>query len=99
MDWEKIVANDATGKGLISKIYRQLIQFTYMWNQKIMYMYVFMKQTQRHKIQTYGYQKGNGGRGMNSKCQINRYTPLIYKIDKQKRICCTAWGTIFNIVQ
>ena len=26
MEWEKIVENDATGKGLISKIYRQLIQ-------------------------------------------------------------------------
>ena len=26
MDWEKIFANDATGKGLISKIYKHLIQ-------------------------------------------------------------------------
>ena len=26
MDWEKIFANDATSKGLISKIYNQLIQ-------------------------------------------------------------------------
>ena len=25
-DWEKIIANDATKKGLISKIYKQLIQ-------------------------------------------------------------------------
>ena len=26
MDWEKIFANDVTEKGLISKIYEQLIQ-------------------------------------------------------------------------
>lgn len=26
MDWEKIFANDATNKGLIFKIYKQLIQ-------------------------------------------------------------------------
>ena len=26
-DWEKIFANDATDKGLISKIYKQFIQF------------------------------------------------------------------------
>ena len=28
MEWEKIFANDATDKGLISKIYKQLVQFT-----------------------------------------------------------------------
>ena len=26
-DWEKIIANEATDKGLISKIYKQLLQF------------------------------------------------------------------------
>ena len=28
MDWEKIFANDATDKGLISKIYKQFMQFS-----------------------------------------------------------------------
>ena len=28
MEWEKIFANDETDKGLISKIYKQLIQLT-----------------------------------------------------------------------
>ena len=30
-NWEKIFANDATNKGLISKIYKQLIKKTYRW--------------------------------------------------------------------
>ena len=27
MDWEKMFANDVTDKGLISEIYKQLLQF------------------------------------------------------------------------
>ena len=33
MEWEKIVANDATNKSSISKIYRQLIQLNNKTNQ------------------------------------------------------------------
>ena len=31
MDWEKIFANDVTKKGMISKIYKQLIQLRASW--------------------------------------------------------------------
>ena len=33
-DWEKILTNDVTNKGLISKIYKQLIQLIYIGKKK-----------------------------------------------------------------
>ena len=37
------------------------------------------KQTQRHRIQIYGYQVGKVGRGINQEFWINRYTVLYIK--------------------
>ena len=52
-----------------------LYDITYMWNlknspSKLIYK---MKQTHRHRKQTYGYQRGKGG-GINWEYGINRYT-------------------------
>ena len=33
-EWEKIIANETTDKGLISKIYKQLIQLSESWVEK-----------------------------------------------------------------
>ena len=33
-EWEKIIANETTDKGLISKIYKQLIQLKYQKNKQ-----------------------------------------------------------------
>ena len=35
MDWEKIFATDVTDRGLISKTYKQLIQFDNKINKKL----------------------------------------------------------------
>ena len=35
-DWEKIFANDVTNKGLVSKIYKQLMKFKTASKQKLM---------------------------------------------------------------
>ena len=51
---------------------------TYMWNLKKKKKNIFTKQKQipRHGKQTYGYQRGNMGRGINQEFGLNRYTPL-----------------------
>ena len=36
-EWKKIFANDATNKGLNSKIYKQLMQFQFKKNKKYNY--------------------------------------------------------------
>ena len=47
-------------------------------------MNLFTKQTHRHRKQTYGYQRGKGGEGVNWQYGVNRYILLYYKIDKKQ---------------
>ena len=49
-----------------------------------MNLYIKQKETHRHREQTYGYQRGKGRGGINYEYEINRYTLLIHKTDKQQ---------------
>ena len=49
-----------------------------------MNVYIKQKQTPRHRKQTYGYQRGKVGGGINEEFGISSYKLLfIYKTDKQ----------------
>ena len=48
-----------------------------------MNLFTKQKQTHRHRKQTYGYQRGNMGGGINQEFWNNIYT-LVYKVDKQQ---------------
>ena len=53
-EWEKIIANETTDKGLISKIYKELIQFNTRKRQPNQNMGKRLKQTFVQRKQTYG---------------------------------------------
>ena len=75
---------------------RQIIyDITYMWNLKItqMNLYTKQKQTHRHRKQTYGYEREEGGRDKLRVWDLQMQTTT-HKTDK--KIYCIAQGIIFN---
>ena len=62
-------------------------------------MNLSMKQTHRHKEQTCGCWGGEGmGKGKMGVWDQQVQTSM-YTMDKQQSPCCTAQGTLFNILQ
>ena len=60
---------------------RQIYDITYLWNLKKMIqvnLFTKQKQTYRHRKQSYGYQRGRVGGGINKEFGINIHT-LLYK--------------------
>ena len=52
------------------------------------------KQTHKHRKQTYDYQRGKGGEGINQEYGINRYTPLCIKQISNMNL---LYHTTFNV--
>ena len=60
---------------------RQIYDITYLWNLKKMIqvnLFTKQKQTYRHRKQSYGYQRGRVGGGINKEFGINIDTLYIY---------------------
>ena len=62
-----------------------------------MHLFTKLKQTHRHRKQTYGYQRGKGG-WINQEFGINRYTPLDIKQVNNKDLLYSTGNYIQYII-
>ena len=65
-----------------------------------MNIYTKQKQIHRHRKQTYGYQRGKGGKGgINQECGINRYAlPYIKQISNKDLLYSTGNNIQFLVI-